>query len=133
MGTLDHRSTVETLLARLGRGEIAVMDEVFHEDAIIDWPQFSERIRGAENRRRVYERIPRLPRIAPRRIVGAGDLWVAEATLDYGDGGSFSAVLVFEFRGERIARETAYWATPGPPAAWRAAWTEPLDERRLGL
>jgi hypothetical protein len=30
-----------------------VRDEVLHDDALMDWPQFSERIRGAENRRNV--------------------------------------------------------------------------------
>lgn len=114
-------------MAGLSAGDVTVMDGVFHDDALMDWPQFSERIRGAENRRQVYTRIPRLPRITPRRIFGEGDLWIAEATLDYGDGAVFSTVLIFEFRGERIARETAYWATPAPPAEWRAAWVEPLD------
>ena len=102
------------------------MDEVFHVDALMDWPQFSEPIRRAENRRRVYENIPALPVITPRRIFGEGDLWIAEATLDYGEGAIFSTVLIFEFRDDRIARETACWATPGPPAEWRAAWLEPL-------
>ena len=121
-----HRATIEKLIDGLNRGDIGVMDEVFHDDALMDWPQFSERIRGAENRRRVYENIPTLPTITTRRIFGEGDLWIAEATLDYGEGAIFSTVLVFEFRDDRIARETAYWATPGPPAEWRAAWVERL-------
>jgi len=127
MAATGHRETIETLIAGLNRRDVGVLDEVFHEDALMDWPQFSERIRGAENRRSVYERIPTLPTITPRRIFGEGDLWIAEATLDYGEGAVFSTVLIFEFRGERIARETAYWATPGPPAEWRAEWVEPLD------
>jgi ketosteroid isomerase-like protein len=121
-----HVATIEKLVAGLNRGDIEVMDEVFHDDALMDWPQFSERIRGAENRRRVYGSIPALPAITPRRIFGEGDLWIAEATLDYGEGAIFSTVLIFEFRDGRIARETAYWATPGPPAEWRAAWVERL-------
>ncbi len=123
----DHRATIETLIAGLNRRDVSVMDEVFHEDALMDWPQFSERIRGAENRRHVYGAIPQLPTITVRRIYGEGDLWVAEATLDYGGGAVYSTVLIFEFRGERIARETAYWATPAPPAEWRAQWVEELS------
>jgi len=126
MADTNRRETVEKLIARLNRGDASVMDEVFHDDALMDWPQFSERIRGAENRRRVYANIPALPHIAPRRIFGEGELWIAEATLDYGGGAIYSTVLIFEFRGEKIARETAYWATPAPPAEWRAAWVEPL-------
>jgi len=126
MAHTGHRETIEKLIAGLDGGDVSVMDEVFHDDALMDWPQFSERIRGAENRRHVYANIPTLPRIVTRRIFGEEDLWIAEATLDYGDGASFSAVLIFEFRDEKIARETAYWATPAPPAEWRAAWVEPL-------
>jgi hypothetical protein len=121
-----RRKTIERLVAGLNAGDAGVLDEVFHADALMDWPQFSERIRGAENRRQVYARIPRLPTITPRRVFGEGDLWILEATLDYGEGAVFSAVLIFEFRGDRIARETAYWAMPGPPAEWRSAWVEPL-------
>ena len=83
---MGPRETIEKLLARRNDGDVGVLDEVFHEDGLMDWPQFSERIRGAENRRRVYENIPRLPRITTRRIFGEGDLWIAEATLDYAEG-----------------------------------------------
>jgi hypothetical protein len=124
---MGRRQTLERLIAGLNRGDVGVMDEVFHDDALMDWPQFGERIRGAENRRRVYASIPQLPTIATRRIFGEGDLWIAEATLDYGEGAVFATVLIFEFSGERIARETAYWATPAPPATWREAWVEPLE------
>ena len=120
------RETIEKLVAGLNAGDASVLDEVFHDDGLMDWPQFGERIRGAYNRRQVYGSIPRLPTITRRRIFGEGDLWILEATLDYGDGAVFSTVLIFEFRGDRIARETAYWATPGPPADWRAAWVEAL-------
>jgi hypothetical protein len=124
---MREREIVEKLIAGLNAGDVGVMDEVFHEDALMDWPQFSERIRGAENRRNVYSRIPTLPSIEPRRIFGAGDLWIAEAALDYGDGTVFSTVFIFEFLDGKIARETAYWATPGPPAEWRAEWVERTD------
>lgn len=122
----SRQETIEKLIVGLNRRDVSVMDEVFHDDALLEWPQFSERIRGAANRRQVYSNIPALPQITTRRIFGEGDLWIAEATLDYGDGAIFSTVFVFEFREEKIARETAYWATPAPPAEWRAAWVEPL-------
>jgi ketosteroid isomerase-like protein len=122
----SNKESVERLLAGINGGNVSVMDEVFHNDALMDWPQFGERIRGAENRRNVYANIPVLPKVAPRRIFGAGDLWIAEAVLDY-DGSKFNVILVFEFRDGRIERETAYWATPSEPAPWRASWVELLD------
>ena len=127
MGAASEQQTIEKLIAGLNRGDVGVMDDVFHDDAVMDWPQFSERIRGAENRRHVYTNIPALPSITPRRIFGEGDLWIAETRMDYGEGAIYNAVLIFEFRNGMIARETAYWATPAPPAEWRAGWVEPLD------
>jgi ketosteroid isomerase-like protein len=123
---IDNRQTIERLLAGINAGDIAVMDEIFHEDALMDWPQFGERLRGAENRRNVYQRIPTLPKVKTRRIFGSGDLWIAEVLLDY-DGTKFNTAFLFEFRDGKIARETGYWATPSAPAEWRAQWVEKLE------
>jgi len=49
---------------------------------------------------------------------------VLEAAFDYGDGAPRQAVLVFELRGGRVARETAYWTQPFAAAEWRAQWVE---------
>jgi len=85
--------------------------------------QSRERIRGAATRRAVYARIDPLPTITPRRVISAPDLVIAEAHLDY-DGTGYACVFVFEMRDGRIAKETAYWATPWEPPAWRAALVE---------
>ena len=118
------RDVVEALIATLNAGEVAGMDPVFHDDAVIDWPQSGERIVGADNRRAIYGAFPQLPHISPRRITGEGDLWVVEADLDYGDGDLYQTVFVFELRGDRIVRETAYWTKPFPAPEWRSAWVE---------
>jgi hypothetical protein len=53
----ENRRAVEQLIDGLNRGGgVSVMDEVFHDDAIMEWPQSRERIRGAEQRRAVYGR-----------------------------------------------------------------------------
>ncbi len=119
----DNVRTVERLIEGLNAKDVGVMDEVFTEDAVMEWPQSRERIRGAERRRAVYARIDPLPTITPRRMTSAPDLVVAEAHLDY-DGTGYDCIFVFEMRGGRIAKETAYWATPFEPPAWRAALVE---------
>ena len=121
---MSGRETVEALIATLNAGDVDGMDAVFHEDAVMEWPQSGERIVGGDNRRGVYRSFPQLPKITPRRIVGEGDVWVAEATLDYGDGAEYQTVFVFELRDGRIARETAYWSQPFPPPEWRSEWVE---------
>ena len=121
---MSGRETVEALIATLNAGDVDGMDAVFHEDAVMEWPQSGERIVGGDNRRGIYRSFPQLPKISPRRIVGEGDIWVAEATLDYGDGAEYQTVFVFELRDGRIAKETAYWSQPFPAPEWRAAWVE---------
>jgi ketosteroid isomerase-like protein len=121
---MSGRQTVEALVATLNAGDVDGMDAVFHEDAVMEWPQSGERIIGGDNRRGIYRSFPRLPTVTPRRIIGEGDLWVLEASLDYGDEAVYQAVLVFELRDGKIAKETAYWSQPFPAPDWRAAWVE---------
>ena len=121
---MNGRETVEALIATLNAGDIDGMDAVFHEDAVMEWPQSGERIVGGDNRRGVYRAFPRLPKITPRRLTGEGDLWVAEADLDYGDGAIYQTVFIFELRDGKIAKETAYWSQPFPAPDWRSEWVE---------
>jgi ketosteroid isomerase-like protein len=115
---------VEALIATLNAGDVGGMDDLFHEDAVMEWPQSGERIVGGDNRRAVYTRFPQLPAISLRRLIGDGDLWVAQADLDYGDGDPYQSIFIFELRDGRIAQETAYWTKPFPAPDWRAEWVE---------
>ena len=57
------------------------------------------------------------------RISGAGDTWVAEMTLMYGEE-PWCSVSIVEFDGPRIARMTDYFGPAFPAPAWRAQWVE---------
>lgn len=119
-----NESVIERLIKCLNDRKIEVMDELFHDDAIMDWPQSGEKVVGAENRRGIYSSFPRLPNITPRRMISDGELVVAEATLDYGGPVPSKAVFIFEFKDGKIAKETAYWSEPFEAPAWRAKWVE---------
>jgi ketosteroid isomerase-like protein len=122
MGNVD---VVERLVQCINERHIETMDELFHDDALMDWPQSHERVRGAENRRAIYGAFPQLPTITPRRFHESGDLVVLEATLDY-EGPVYESVFIFEFRDGLIERETAYWSEPFDAPDWRAQWVEPF-------
>lgn len=121
MSENENRRVVERLIACINDRRIEVMDELFHEDAVMDWPQSGEQVIGGDNRRAIYGSFPALPTITPRRLLAAGDVVVAEASLDYG-GAVYATVFIFELRDGRIARETAYWSEPFEAPEWRAAW-----------
>lgn len=119
----ENQDVVNRLIQCINERRIEVMDELFHDDAVMHWPQSGETVHGAANRRAIYSAFPQLPDITPRRMLGDGDLVVAEATLDYG-GPRYETVFIFEFRDGRIARETAYWSEPFEAPDWRASWVE---------
>lgn len=118
------RTTIEAFVAAMNARDLVALNRVFTEDVILEWPQSGERIVGGENRRTIYGRFPSLPTVTPRRVTGSGDVFVLEATLDYGDGDPYHCVFVFQLRDGLIAKETAYWAKPFPAPEWRAPWVE---------
>lgn len=117
-------AVINALVNAINADDRDALSEVFTDDVILEFPQSGERIRGASNRREVYRRFPSLPKVTPRRISGSGDLWVLEATLDYGDGDPYQAVFIFSMREGKIAREIGYWSKPFPAPEWRAPWVE---------
>jgi ketosteroid isomerase-like protein len=124
MNEARNRATIEALVAAINARDLRALHNVFTEDVVMEWPQSGERIRGEKNRQEIYIRFPSLPRVTPRRTTGSGDVWVLEASLDYGDGDPYQAVFVFRMRDGKIASETAYWSKPFPAPEWRAPWIE---------
>ncbi|MGY8679413.1 nuclear transport factor 2 family protein [Bradyrhizobium sp. UFLA05-153] len=100
-------------------GDFDVEHDIYREDAVLDYPQSGERIRGRHNIRESRFVQPNRKRFAVRRIVGGGDLWVTEFTLSYDDIPSY-AVSIMEFREGLVAHETQYFADEFEPAPSRA-------------
>jgi ketosteroid isomerase-like protein len=96
---------------------------IYHEDAVLEYPQSGERIRGRSNIQITRAKQPSEKRFAVRRIIGAGDLWITEYLLSY-DGRPSFTVSIMEFNGNKVARETQYFADPFEAATWRAQWVE---------
>src|SRR6204780_1597407 len=99
---------------------------IYHEDAVLDYPQSGERTRGRSNIQGQRSSQPSKKRFTVRRIIGCGDLWITELILTY-DGKPSYTVSIMEFRGDKVARETQYFADPFPVPAWRAQLVERMD------
>ena len=102
-----------------------VEHDIYQEDALLEYPQSGERIRGRRNIQASRVAQPNAKRFKLRRIVGAGKLWVTEFILAY-DGRPSYSVSVMEFLEGKVAHETQYFADPFEPGASRAAWVERL-------
>ena len=99
---------------------------IYLEDAVLEYPQSGERTRGRSNIRNQRASQPNKKRFSIRRIVGSGELWVTEFILTY-DGKPSYTVSIMEFKGDKVARETQYFADPFAAPAFRTQWVERMD------
>jgi hypothetical protein len=97
--------------------------EIYHDDAVLEYPQSGERIRGRRNIQASRFAQPNKKRFTVRRILGAADLWVTEFVLTY-DGLPSYTVSIMEFSDGKVARETQYFGDPFEPGPSRAQWVE---------
>ena len=100
---------------------------IYYQDAVLDYPQSGERTRGRSNIQNQRASQPNKKRFTVRRIMGGGNLWVTELILTY-DGKPSYTVSIMEFRDDKVARETQYFADPFVAPAWRAQWVERMEE-----
>jgi hypothetical protein len=96
---------------------------IYREDAVLEYPQSGELTRGRRNIQGQRESQPNKKRFTIRRIIGSGDLWVTEFILTYDAKPSYT-LSIMEFSGDKVARETQYFADPFPAPAFRAKWVE---------
>jgi hypothetical protein len=99
---------------------------IYREDAVLEYPQSGERTRGRRNIQGQRASRPRKKRFSIRRIIAGDDLWVTEFILTY-DGKPSYTGSIMEFRDDKVARETQYFADPFVAPASRAQWVERMD------
>jgi len=100
--------------------------QIYQEDAVLEYPQSGERIRGRAKIQASRAAQPNQKRFTVRRIIGSGNLWVTEFILTY-DGRPSYTVSIMEFRDGKVARETQYFADPFEPGPSRAQWVERMS------
>jgi hypothetical protein len=99
---------------------------IYADEAVLEFPQGKERIRGKANIIGFRSAYPADVTIEVHRITGRQDLWVNELTLRY-EGKPMNVVSIMEFRDGKIVRERNYYGDPWAPPAWRAQWVERME------
>src|SRR4051794_30475685 len=115
----DVRAALERHWAASDANDFDVEHEIYHEDAVLHYPQSGERIRGRRNIQESRTVQPNKKRFTVRRIVGSGDLWVTEFVLSY-DGIPSYTVSIMEFRDGRVVHEPQYFADRFEPSPSRS-------------
>jgi hypothetical protein len=119
MGDQTLRQALQHHWAASDASDFEAEHLIYRDDAVLDYPQSGERIRGRRNIQESRRLQPNRKRFTVRRIVGSGDLWVTEFVLSY-DGAPSYTVSIMQFRDGLVAHETQYFADPfaaGPSRA----------------
>ena len=121
------RKLIADHFAAAGKDELAAA-EIFADDAVLEWPQSGERVRGKQQIVALHQASPVTIDFETRRTIGCGDLWVTETTIRYDGARPTSAVFIMEFEDGKVVRETDYFGEPFDPPQYRSQWIELMDD-----
>ena len=119
----DIRAALDRHWAASDANDFGAEHQIYREDAVLEYPQSGERIRGRRNIQASRFAQPNRKSFTVRRILGGADLWVTEFVLTY-DGRPSYTVSIMEFRDGKVARETQYFSDAFEPGPSRAQWIE---------
>lgn len=129
MDNLTVRAALKRHWDASDAGNFAAEHEIYHDNALLHYPQSGERIRGRLNIQESRSVQPNKKRFSVSRIVGDGELWITEYILTY-DGAPSYVVSIMEFRDGLVATETQYFSDPFDPGPSRAHLVEQTERRR---
>ena len=134
----DTREMAAKFEAVLKAGDFGGMAPLINEygtdDFVEEWPQSGERLTKAASQRMTesYAQMSGTnPTFKYRRMLGGGDVFVVEGTIDYGDGIPVSYVGIGELRDGKVARMTEYFANPFEAPAWRADFVQRMEPAKV--
>jgi hypothetical protein len=99
-----------------------VSHEIYHDDAVLEFPQSGERFEGVASFLAWRKAYPAAVAIHIRRITHRAELVVAENLISYDGAPWMFTVSLLEFRGDKVAHERVYVMDGWEPAEWRAPW-----------
>ena len=127
----------------IASGEWSRLPEIFHDDAVLEYPQSREVFRGVPNIRAQFENYPELgtgtselhevigtttyaltPSYTVIAVEGSGDRGTAVIRVQYPDATRWWVLNLFELRGDRISRARSYFAPDFDAPDWRAPYRD---------
>jgi ketosteroid isomerase-like protein len=123
MADSEIRAALDRHWAASDASDFDAEHEIYRDDAVLEYPQSGERVRGRRNIQASRAAQPNRKRFTVRRILGTGDLWISEFTITY-DGQPSYSVSIMEFRDGKVAKETQYFGDAFEPGPSRAQWVE---------
>ena len=119
------RRVVERFFEFTG-ADVARAEELYHEDAVLEFPQSGERFEGRATFTEWRSQYPVSAddlRYRILRVTARVDFAATELTASYDRGESWVyGVQLLEFRDDKVIRERIYVAEGWPAPEWRARW-----------
>ena len=103
MDDTEIRTALDRHWAASDANDLAIEHEIYREDAVLEYPQSGERIRGRRDIQSSRAAQPNRKRFTVRRIIGAGELWVTEYVQSY-DGRPSYTTSIMEFLDGKVTR-----------------------------
>src|SRR6516164_5897933 len=75
----EIRAALDRHWAASDANDFEAEHSIYRDDAVLEYPQSGERIRGRRNIQITRAKQPSKKRFAVRRIISSGDLWVSES------------------------------------------------------
>ena len=122
----DLRAALQRHWAASDSDDFAAEHEIYEDDAVLEYPQSGERIRGRRGIQESRMAQPNKKQFTVRRLQGSGRFWVSELVVTY-DGQPSYVVSIMDFEGDKVIRETQYFGSPFEPGPSRVRWVERMD------
>ena len=122
---MADRATIEAKLRLYfgtAGGDVEHAAELYHDDAVLEFPQSGERYEGRDvftAWRGIY---PAEIAFTVLRVTIRDDLAVVELSASYDGGPTMYGIGLMEFVDDKIARERIYLGEGWEPPEWRAQW-----------
>jgi len=143
----DHTAIITRLVQVLNEHNYELWETLVTEDYFEEYPQSGELIRGPKNVRASVENYPGgiskdALDLADARVVGTNSRWVRTPTFTfvrvegrgnvgtaafkgrYPDGTTWWIILLYELRGDRLAKATAFFAPTFEAPEWRKPYVD---------
>ena len=126
---MADEATVRRLLERYFEfvgADVERAEELYHEDAVLEFPQSGERFEGRATFTEWRSQYPVSAddmRYRITRVTAREDFAATELTASYDRGANWVyGVQLLEFRGDKVIRERIYVADGWDAPEWRARW-----------
>lgn len=140
-----HERVMRTMADIISNSDWERFGEIFHKDAVLEYPQSREVFLGLDNITGQFAKYPEMgigtselheiigattyaltPSYTVIAIKGSGDHGTAVIRVQYPDGSWWWVLNLYELEGERIKRSRSFFAPDFEAPDWRAPYRDPL-------